>query len=482
MGLRELFVALAALLCLGLGLLLLEQPRTGLALSVLDVDGVPAHVAQVPGAVGPVVVLAHGIAGSSQMMDAAQLTLARAGYVAVSYDMRGHGRNDALLSLAEADAVLLAEMRAVVEAAMGLDGADGRLVLVGHGRGGEVAVAAGDGAEAVIALALQDGDVTATRPAHLLILNGQFDRRPRDFARMLMTELQAGEDETVGSPGSDFARRAQVVPLREQFGLAYAPAALSATLDWANARFGRQIDNGTARLGFAIVLTLLGLVLIAQPMAAAWPPGGYVNPVPDGAFWTLLWVPAGLTPLVLWLVETNFMPMLGAGYLALHLAIYGLLMLGGLAVEGDPPRLKGWRAGLGAAGFAVLVFGAVLDRYVMSFALTGDRWFIFAALAPGAVLAMVAEATLIQAGRAGVIRRLAARVGFILSLGLAVLLDPEGLRPLMAILPLFVPFFLCFGLIAGWVGRRSGSALAMGLGLGLPMAWGVAAVMPLMTG
>ena len=92
-GLRELLTALVALLCLGLGLLLLEQPRTGLVLVPIDVGGTPATVMQVPGVRGPAVVIAHGFAGSRQLMQPIQLTLARAGYITVSYDLEGHGRN-----------------------------------------------------------------------------------------------------------------------------------------------------------------------------------------------------------------------------------------------------------------------------------------------------------------------------------------------------------------------------------------------------
>ncbi|WP_300971742.1 alpha/beta fold hydrolase [Thiocapsa sp.] len=41
----------------------------------------------------PVVVIAHGFAGSRQMMQAYAVTLARNGYLAVTFDFPGHGRN-----------------------------------------------------------------------------------------------------------------------------------------------------------------------------------------------------------------------------------------------------------------------------------------------------------------------------------------------------------------------------------------------------
>ncbi|MEO1308843.1 MAG: alpha/beta fold hydrolase [Pseudomonadota bacterium] len=46
----------------------------------------------------PVVVMAHGFAGSRQFMEALALTVARAGYPVLSYDLLGHGRNPGRMS------------------------------------------------------------------------------------------------------------------------------------------------------------------------------------------------------------------------------------------------------------------------------------------------------------------------------------------------------------------------------------------------
>ena len=40
-------------------------------------------------------------------------------------------------------------------------------------------------------------------------------------------------------------------------------------------------------------------------------------------------------------------------------------------------------------------------------------------------------------------------------------------------------FFTIFGLIGGWVGRRTGSPLAAGIGLGLLLAWAIGVSFPL---
>lgn len=42
---------------------------------------------------GPTVVIAHGFAGSRQIMKSVALALAQAGYRAVSFDIPGHGQN-----------------------------------------------------------------------------------------------------------------------------------------------------------------------------------------------------------------------------------------------------------------------------------------------------------------------------------------------------------------------------------------------------
>ncbi len=487
MGLRELFTTLIALLCLGLGLLLLEQPRTGLVLMPLDVDGTPATVMQVPGVEAPVVVIAHGFAGSRQLMHPIQLTLARAGYITVSYDLEGHGRNPQPMrgdveDIEGTTRFLVDELLEVADAALELPGVDGRLAFVGHSMASDIIVRGAreePRAGAVVALSMFSEAVTRDEPANLLIINGQFEGRLRDEARRIMADQQAAEGDQVGDHRGGFVRRAIVAPSVEHVGILYSATTLRETREWLNQSFGLTSENGLAQLGWPIVITLIGLVLMAQPLSRAWPEGDRVNPVPNGAFWTLMAVPAVLTPLMLRLVPTDFLPVLVADYLAVHLAVYGILVLGGLAVEGDTPKLRGWRAGLGVAAFGILIVGAVLDRYVANFILSDGRWLIFAALLPGAVLAMLADATLIQAGQAQPWRRIAARAGFLVSLGIAVALDPERLFFLVLVMPVILLFYLTFGVIGGWVGRRSGSAFAMGIGLGIILAWALAATFPL---
>jgi predicted alpha/beta-fold hydrolase len=87
-----------AILALLAGIVLLERPRAGLEITHLRAGQTPVTVMQEPGADGPLVVIAHGFAGSRQLMAAWQLTLAQAGYVTASFDFEGHGRNPVPMS------------------------------------------------------------------------------------------------------------------------------------------------------------------------------------------------------------------------------------------------------------------------------------------------------------------------------------------------------------------------------------------------
>jgi hypothetical protein len=141
--------------------------------------------------------------------------------------------------------------------------------------------------------------------------------------------------------------------------------------------------------------------------------------------------------------------------------------------------LRGWIWGLALAAYGLIAFGGILDRYVASFVPVAGRIPVMAAILPGAILAMLADATLLEAGRARLWRRWTARLLFLVSLGIAVALDFERLFFLLIILPVILLFYLSFGVMGGWAGRRTGSVAAMGLGLGIILGWALGVTFPL---
>ena len=83
-----------ASVAIGLALWHLHAATAGLTVQASSVDGTPATIFRSASAQpGPVVVIAHGFAGSQHLMQPFATTLAHNGYVAVTFDFPGHGLN-----------------------------------------------------------------------------------------------------------------------------------------------------------------------------------------------------------------------------------------------------------------------------------------------------------------------------------------------------------------------------------------------------
>jgi hypothetical protein len=484
---RHILIAILALAALGAGLWGLEAPRAGLQISQTEVGETPVTVMRQPQAEGPVVVIAHGFAGSRQLMSAWQLSLARAGFITVSFDFEGHGRNPVpmsgdVTSIDGTTRLLMEETARVTDYAVGLPGAQPRVALVGHSMASDIVVRQGledARVEAVVCISLFSQAVTAEEPANLLIVNGAWEAALRDEARRVMAELDAEEGETVGTPGGAFARRAIAVPFVEHVGVLFAPAGIEAATEWLGESFGVAPEARAVSLGPWIILALFGAVLLVRPLVRLMPEGDAPWHPSRGIFWALAIAPAVLTPLILSLFETRFLPVLVADYLALHLALYGALVLAGAAWAGGLPARRGLLAGLALAAYGILVFGGIMDRYVGSFVPHAGRVPVILAILPGAVLAMLGDAVLSEGTRAALWRRVVARGGFLASLGIAVALDFERLFFLIIILPVILLFYLSYGTMGRFVGRRTGSVVAMGVGLGIILGWALGVTFPM---
>lgn len=486
-GMKQAIVAGVAVLCIALGLWGLEAPRAGLAISQDRVGETPVTVMRLPEAEGPVVVIAHGFAGSRQLMAAWQLSLARAGFITVSFDFEGHGRNPVPMSgdVSSIDGttrLLMAETARVTDYAVGLPGAEPRVALVGHSMASDIVVRQGLAdarVAAIVGISIFSQAVTAEEPANLLMLNGAWEGALRGEAQRVMADLGATEGETVGTPGEGFARRAEAVPFVEHVGVLYAPAGIESGIDWIAASFGMAPQAGAVALGPWIILTLFGIVLLVLPAARLLPEGPAPWHPEQGMFWALAVLPALVAPGLLSLFETRFLPVLVADYLALHLALYGALVLGGAAWSGGMPARRGIWLGLGLAVYGIVVFGGIMDRYVGSFVPHPGRLAVIAAILPGAVLAMLADAVLSEATRAALWRRVVARGMFLISLGIAVALDFERLFFLILILPVIGLFYLSYGMMGRFLGKRTGSVVAVGVGLGVILGWALGVTFPM---
>lgn len=489
-------VAVLAVIAILLSIWRLEAGRQGLTIAPFAVPGgPPATLYLAPGGgPAPVVVVAHGFAGSRPLMEPFSLALAHAGYVVVSFDFMGHGRNPRpmtgdVTTINGTTRLLQEELRRVARAALAHPRADGRLAYVGHSMASDIIIRAAQDAppvQAVVAVSAFSQAVTRDSPANLLLVSGEWEAMLRDEALRIvrLTAPGATEGQLVGTVAEGTARQAIVAPSVEHVGVLYAPTTLDATTGWLDATFGRAGAQPAQARGGWILLLLAGITVLAWPLARALPAARGVAPppLPRRSFLIAALAPAVIVPLALAPFDIRMLPVLVADYLALHFAAYGALTLALLARAG---RLAGqfparvWPlAGLVALA-ALAGFGLALDRYVANFLPHPGRVAVIAGLALGALPYFLGDALLTEAGRAPLWRVLLVRGAFLASLLLAVALNFDRLMFLLIILPVILLFYLLFGTMAGWIGRRTGLAAVAGLGFGVMLAWSLGVTFPM---
>ncbi len=460
----------------------LEKARSGVEITALFVGQTPVTRYALPDADGPVVVIAHGFAGSRQMMQAYALPLAQAGYRAYAFDFLGHGRNPVPMSgdltKIEGTTQLLVDQTIDVARAFAQSGQP--IALLGHSMATDIIIRAAQQLDVgpIVAISAFSGAVTATEPDDLLVISGQWEGRLReaalDYVRMIDRAAQEGK----AFESDGIRRMAFVAPYTEHVSILQSRAGRAQALGWLNESYQRTTTAAVPPTGWWLVGLLGAVVALAFPLAQALP--ATAKSVPRLSFRKALLatvIPAAVTPVVATALDPDWLPVLVADYLVLHLALFGILQLLIL-------RFFGLRFGsFSIWGTAALVlwgigiFGLALDRYGANFVPNADRLWVILALCLGTVPFMLGDAVVTEGGARSIWHRLGLRFCFFASLGAAIALDFSGLFFLLLIGPVIVLFYIVFGLMGRWTAQRTG-ALSSGLGLGLILAWALGVSFP----
>jgi hypothetical protein len=294
----------------------------------------------------------------------------------------------------------------------------------------------------------------------------------RAFARSAVRQVDAAVPEGGTATNGAATRRDVVAPFTEHVSVLHSTVGRAAAVAWLDRAFDRTSQVRILPTGWAILGLLAGLVLIFRRIAAVLP----VTIVPDarpsgGQMAALVLAPALLAPLIAVPLNPQMLPVLVADYLGLHLFVYGVMQLAGLAAWGVIRWHVSWRA-VALLGLWCAVFGFAMDRYAANFMPTAGRLWIIAVLMMGAVPFMLADAVITARARFWV------RVAFLASLGIAVALDFSGLFFLIMIAPVLVLFYLVFGTMGRDVALRAGP-VSSGLALGVVLAWALGVSFPL---
>ncbi|CAL8970127.1 2-succinyl-6-hydroxy-2,4-cyclohexadiene-1-carboxylate synthase [Rhodoplanes serenus] len=512
-SLFDLVLGVAAGVAIVVALWQLLATTAGLEITRTQVGPTPVTVYRAAGAPpAPVVVIAHGFAGSQQLMQPFAVTLARNGYVAVTFDFLGHGRNGERLGgditrVAGTTTFLVDEVARVTAFAKALPGGDGRLAVLGHSMASDIVVryAQSDPAvAATVAISMFSPAVTAQTPRNLLVVVGDFERRLKQEALRAVGLAVGGPVEpgiTYGSFADGSARRAAFSPHVEHIAVLYSDASSREALAWLDTVFGRRGSGYVDDRGAFIGLLILGLVLLAKPLARLLP---RVSDPPRGAGlpWRTLWpvavAPAVLTPLLLWKVPTDFLPVLVGDYLAMHFGLYGLLTALGLVLArrwspaaGDvsaPARPAGRVriaalvvAAAAVALYSIAALGGAIDSFVTSFVPVTPRLPLVLALLAGTLPWFLADEWATRGEGAGRGAYAATKLLFLVSLAVAVALNLAKLFFLILIVPVILAFFVVYGLFSRWAYRRTGHPFVGGLANALAFAWAIAVTFPMLT-
>ena len=305
---------------------------------------------------------------------------------------------------------------------------------------------------------------------------------------------------TYGDVAGGTGRRVSFIPTSEHVSVLFSRDSLGEALAWLDQAFGtlRTRPPVLDARGRWILFLLAGSVLLAYPLTRLLPRLAVptvLQTTQQKPGWRRLWLPLLLpmlvTPLVLRLLPTHFLPVLVGDYLAAHFALYGLLTALCLLWVGRDdaralPSLVSLPAFAGAA-LAVIAFGFVglvwpIDSYLTSFVPGPERRILVLLMLVGTLAFFCADEWLTRAVSAPRGAYVMTKVAFLLSLALAVALDFEQLFFLVIILPVILLFFLVYGLLSGWVYRRTGHPWVAGLANAVAFAWAIGVTFPLLAG
>lgn len=503
-------VAVLAVVAIALSLRGLATPPS-VSVDPIVIGDAPATLyAPATGERTPTVVVAHGFSGSQQLMRTIGVALAERGYQAITFDFLGHGRRAQPLTgdvtrVDGATEALIDDVRRAV--AVARERGDGRVALLGHSMAADIVVRTAQrdaSIDPTIAVSIFSPAPTDASPRNLLIVTGAQEAALRGEALRIVglatAEPVEGSTYVAEEAGR---RRAAVAPGVEHIGVLYSAATVAEAVAWLDEAYDRPPADANgdplvaSHYGPWLLTLMAGVVALAWPLAALLPRASRFDLEADadwGAFLAVAAFPAIATPLILRVAKVEILPVLVADYLAQHFALYGVLTLLGLWVlrrrrpSATAPLLApsapaSTLAAAAVALYAIIALGSAVDAYGTSFVVTPERAPLFVAMAFGALLYFIADERLTRGvGRRRTASYAIAKLLFVGSLAAAVALDLERLFFLIIIAPIILACFAVFGLFGAWTLRRTGDPWVAGAGVGIAVAYAIAATFPIVEG
>uniref|UniRef100_B8HWK4 Serine aminopeptidase S33 domain-containing protein n=1 Tax=Cyanothece sp. (strain PCC 7425 / ATCC 29141) TaxID=395961 RepID=B8HWK4_CYAP4 len=324
--------------------------RSDLTLRSFQREGVPLLYIAPRQAKGiPGVLVAHGFAGSKQLMLSYAHVLAHAGYGVMLWDFDGHGENSTPLHWERLLHNLEVAQQALVEQAE-IDPT--RLALLGHSMGSGIVMTAGirtpDRFAATIAVSPTGATVTPQAPHNLQLQAGSWEGGFVANAEQLLTQAGGANPNLAAGGGRELV----VIPGVEHITILFSDRSHQAALQWLDQTFSRAVDQPSGDLkpqgyrdrrlawyGLHLLGGLIGIAAIAPLLGESEPQGVRVAPLRQWA--GLIMAPivavAGLVLLSQWINVEDLGGVQVGGAVGVWLLLAGLTWLAVLACLPRPP-------------------------------------------------------------------------------------------------------------------------------------------------
>ncbi|HEY9848670.1 MAG TPA: alpha/beta fold hydrolase [Leptolyngbyaceae cyanobacterium] len=453
--------------------------RTGLIVRSLHRNNIPMlYIAPKNAQKVPGVLVAHGFAGSKQLMLGYGHVLAHAGYAVMLWDFGGHGANPAPLKgfslqkdLDIATNVLLAQPE--------VD--SGRLALLGHSMGSGAVMSAGiqkrDRFAATIAVSPTGADVTPTTPRNLQLQAGSWEGGFINNAQRLL-KMAGGENSNLVQRRG---RELVIIPNVEHITILFSNPSYQAARRWLDATFG--VQNNSNYIDRRMIWYSLHLLAWLILLAAIAP--SFISDVPKTkvvkirSWFGLLLAPFAAISVVSAISQQGEIANLGGlmvgGALGIWFFVAGIVWL---CIIWRLPRPTIKRVGLGLGLFAILwiAFGAMAQVVWLQWWLIPTRLKLFPLLSLACFPWFLASG--ISQQGASIVKRIAwwllETTILVSSLFLTVFLVPQ-LGFIYLILPIFPLVMAILHLAAAQIKE----GWSYGIGSAIFFGWMLAAAFPL---
>tara|TARA_E500000178_G_scaffold336711_1_gene375062 strand:+ start:49678 stop:51168 length:1491 start_codon:yes stop_codon:yes gene_type:complete len=457
-----------------------------------EVDGTPTVITKSAKKNGELIVLAHGFAGSTSFMRSLAVSLASAGHTTIRFDFLGHGKNGIPFSGNVRDINgptigFIAQLNAVIDHYK-KKYKYSEVSLIGHSMASDIIIRSAksrNDIKTVIGISTYSNIVPEDNFPHLLVLNGEWESnliKKTDEIFAGMGFVNPRKNQTYISRVSGNERRMEVIEGADHVGILYFSKTQSSIKNWFK-NLGFSVDyQSNNQMGIWLITALSSLFFIVI-LGIKYLPTKKVGTikVKISRLVSIILFSSITLPIVLSSYSIEFLEFPVQNYLLnfflfMSLSLYFFVPFKFSGKFGDHFSLPI----LFFLTFLYLFcFGGLLDNYVSSYFIDGDRLPIFLLLLVPCVLFFSIVQMIYELGEKGWYLANLLKFSVIISLSISVYLNFQKLFLLGYAIVIFLAFCLLFGFLSNFLARRYSNFLSTGFANGIVLAWSFSSAIPL---